>query len=134
MSFLGALNVLEEVGLNKQVLEKAVADNIPAREEVIATAKRVESYWKGIAPVGTGRPHDIYREEHNEPGDYRDSIHTEFDHTTSGALMGKVGTRGYLARWLEYGSKNNKEHGYGARVAAEFGAEVIPPGTTGVLK
>jgi hypothetical protein len=129
MSMLSALSELAEVGLSAEKLELAVAESPEVRSAVIAKARQVQDYWKSLAPVGHGRPHDIYSaEEHNEPGTYRDSIHTEYLTTKSGAPKARVGAYGHLARWLEFGSIHNVEHGYGQRVANAFGAEVIAPG------
>jgi hypothetical protein len=134
---LSILAELADVGLPAEKLESEIASNPEVRSAVIAKAKEVERAWKSLAPVDeSGRgPHDIYGIE-QRPGEYRDSIRTSY-HTDkeAGAFTAKVGTNDKpLCRWLEYGSVHNPEFGYGQRVANQFGAEVIPPGKSSVLK
>jgi hypothetical protein len=129
MSFVSsALSILEEVGLDEATLNKAVAENIPAREAVINTARAVLAYWVSISPEDeSGRGlHDVLGEP-NEAGDYKRDLHIEYEKTEEGALMAKVGSRGPLIRLVEYGTKRTPEGAYAQKTASAFGAEVVGP-------
>ena len=110
-SLLGAISLLNEVGLDKATLDKAVAESAEVRAGVIAKTQEALAYWQSIAPTGTGRDHVIFGREENEPGDYKASLQMSFKDTPEG-LEGKVGSPLIVARLLEYGTAKMQERGY----------------------
>lgn len=105
-------------------VEKYMREAVEVKAAVIARAKEVEEYWKGIAPVSDRGPHPLrkgglYIEN---PGDYRKSIRTKYVTGATG-FSAKVGTKSPIAHWLEYGSVHNPEHGYAAKTVEQFGGE-----------
>jgi len=87
-----------------------------------AKAREVRDFWVSIAPVRGDKPPGGHIADEtaygtNWPEDYRNSIEVHKD--KDGFVF--VGSDLLpLAEWLEYGSRHNPEHGYGARVLAAF--------------
>lgn len=116
---MSLLSVLAEAGITAADIDKAVAESDEVREGIIVKAREVQEYWKSIAPVNkTGKAHDLGDGQVDEPGDYRDSIKVRY--RTDDGFYAEVYTNDPKARWLEYGTAHNPEHGYAQRVKDHF--------------
>lgn len=113
---------LADLGIMTKDLEDWAATSEALYAAKLAKASEVVDYWKSIAPTRGNKDPKESREPTaygtNKMGDYKNSIKVIREH--GGRVA--AGTEFMpLAGWLEYGSKHNPEHGYGARALAEFG-------------
>jgi hypothetical protein len=123
-----AASMLEEVGVFASDIEGWIMGSEAVRWAKLAKAEEVKAAWQAIAPIRGDKPtHDSKLPTAygtNVAEDYRNSIRVE--ENEHGV---RVGTDlNPLADWLEYGSIHNPEHGYGARVLAEFGGGPVDEG------
>lgn len=118
-----AMAGLEEAGVYAKDIEGWIVASAIVHEAKLAKAEEVKEYWRSIAPQRGDKPthgHDDDPTAYgtNWPEDYINSIEVHED--ADGVVY--VGTDLVpLADWLEYGSKHNPEHGYGARTLEHFG-------------
>lgn len=112
---MSVFDMLQAVGITRGDIDKAVSEVFVVRQAIIDKAEEVETYWKSIAPVRSG--------------DYRDSIHIEYDEKKTGFLKARVVTKDWKAHWLEYGSIHNPEYGFAAKTVEEFGGKKVDQGT-----
>lgn len=127
------MSVLDELaavcGVSALDMEGLILYSAVTEEAKRAKAEEVKEYWQSIAPVrgdhdprGSTEP-TAYGTNWAE--DYRESIRVYAD--KDGAVY--VGSDLVpLADWLEYGSKHNHEHGFGAMTLAHFGGSEVDEG------
>lgn len=123
-------SILNEVGITRDQLIKALAESTVVREGVINKTKRVRDYWVEILPIMERPDHPIGKDSDViiHQGDAKASLKIKYSHDR-GVLTGVVFCDEKVAphmHWLEYGSIRNPVHGYMEKVVAHFeGVESI---------
>lgn len=128
---MGFMSILNDVGITKADIDRAVGANAEIRAAVMAKAKEVQAYWQSIAPVS--EKEHVYNGHLDEPGDYRDSIRVRFNQKGNGFFTATVFTTDWKAHWLEYGSIHNPEFGFAQRTVDNFGGKSFKGSHEGYL-
>ena len=115
------MNPLSKFGLTDQELD-AEMDKDPAIIKGLQDlAHQVEDYWKALAPVFDEERDHRKTPGIGDPGDYRDSIHTEPIRLKSGRAAMLVGTNDPKAIWIEVGTARMPEYAPATKTAHYFG-------------
>jgi hypothetical protein len=125
-SFLSVISLLDEVGISRAELDKAVEE--ASKAKIIETTKAAQQYWRSIAVVGQNvKAHAISKDSDHiiEEGTYRDSIVYKFS-KEDGKTVGIVySNEPQLANWICRGSVHNpRPTGDDMKVADRFNGEV----------
>jgi hypothetical protein len=115
--------ILNEVGITRKQLIKALADSVVVKEAVIRKTKEVQQYWISITPITDRKAHPIQKGSDViiHPGDAKASIKIRYRREP--LLVGVVYVDEKIAphyRWLEYGSIHNPVFGYRQKVEDHF--------------
>lgn len=109
-------------GVNALDLEGFILGSAVSLEAKHVKAEMVADYWRSIAPIRGDKPTHSSKEPTAYGTNFEEDYHNSIQVYTDADSAVYVGSDLVpLADWLEYGSIHNPEHGYGARVLAEFG-------------
>lgn len=86
---------------------------------VHAKADKVQSFWKGIAPVFGDQPPKRAAPAYGAPGAYRDSIVEEDMGSADGARV-RIKATDFKAKWIEFGNKHMPAYAPLAKTKANF--------------
>jgi hypothetical protein len=115
------MNPLSKFGLTDQEIDAEIARNPEVIKGLEELAHQVEDYWKALAPVFDETRDRRASPPNDDPGAYRDSIHTELIRTKEGLPAARVGTNDYKAVWIEFGSLHMPEYAPATKTAHYFG-------------
>jgi hypothetical protein len=115
--------ILNEVGITRAQLIKALAESVVVKEAVIRKSKEVQQYWVEILPITDRRAHPIQKGSDIiiHPGDAKASIKIKY--AREPLLVGIVYCDERVAphmKWIEYGSIHNPVGGYKQKVIDRF--------------
>jgi hypothetical protein len=117
-------SILNEVGITRRQLLKALEESVVVREAVIRKAKEVQRYWVELLPITDRKAHPIQKGSDViiHPGDAKASIKIKFTQER-GFLVCIVYCDERIAphmKWIEYGSLHNPVGGYKQKVIDRF--------------
>lgn len=118
---------MSQVPIAAEIILEGCMNHPAVKAAIAATAKKVQGYWKSIAPVSTRPAHPLskYSKDNPDawdvPGNYRNSIKIRYWHNKNGHGA-RVYTRDAKAHWIEYGTaRGMPELAPAARTAEHFG-------------
>lgn len=115
------MNPLSKFGLTDMELDAEIARNPEVLKALEDKAKEVETFWKDISPVFDATRDRRANPPEDQPGAYRDSIHTQMIRERDGRPGALVGTNDYKAVWIEFGSLHMPEYAPATKTAHYFG-------------
>jgi len=125
-------NPLSRFGLTDAELDAEMLRSPEVIKGLEDLAHEVEEYWKGLAPVFDSDRDRRAEPPNDEPGAYRDSIHTEMTRSKNGAPSARVGTNDYKAIWIEVGTAHMPEYAPATKTAHYFHDTTGPVFSEGV--
>jgi hypothetical protein len=125
-------NPLSKFGLTDMELDAEIAKNPEVIKGLEDLAHEVEDYWKGLAPVFDSQRDKRAAPPYDQPGAYRDSIHTELVRRKDGMPGARVGTSYFTALWIEVGTTHMPEYAPATKTAHYFHDTTGPVFSEGV--
>lgn len=118
-------------------IERAAADSVKVRKEIVLLSRKVWRYWRRIAPVGdpTGERYvenfggplpKHWRQKDDKAGSYRAGIVNRKGLPVNGFPSRVIAATNYKSHWIEYGTGGDTptpEFACRAKTIARFAAQ-----------
>jgi hypothetical protein len=120
-----SLQSVVEAAFGAGTIEKAIAESLVVKEELMKRAEEVRQFWVDYWESFDhpySRQHTLRSGYVERPGDYAASIKVKFIEGSGTHLFkARVTAHDYKAHWIEYGSSHMPEFAPRAATLAHFG-------------